>query len=281
MIDATDNCDLPTNNCLCPEPIHPPLTEDAATLVNLDKTAQLDEWCSLMTDYSTVDLLQQALDEARSETSKITDNFQRCCFQLKSLKEDYDRVSEENAALRASLKDINATHNNLLADSLTKIEEISELRLQLSKVDNSSHQALLDLIRSHLLSLPTDFLDPDTPDDTFYHFLCCQPTASMDVVNTHAKTLLRFLHPDKNSDSNNPQVLAAARIIPIITHLKRVLNTPALRQIYDHCGLFGLRSLLDSDLCCPECTPRDSNYFRLPQAPTEYPHLLVLFHLAQ
>ena len=43
---------------------------------------------------------------------------------------------------------------------------------------------------------------------------------------------------------------AAADLVPLITHNKRVLTIPALRLVYDHCGLTGLQRLLNHKLRC-------------------------------
>ena len=126
-----------------------------------------------------------------------------------------------------------------MVDSLTKTDEISDLRTRLARADNSSSRALLSLVRGNL-SLPTDFFSTDNPCKIFYHFLCFTPAASDETVVLHAKTL-RFLHPDKTSTSyDDPQVQEAARLVPLITSIKRVLSNPTLRRVYDQCGFYGL-----------------------------------------
>ena len=70
--DAVANVDMPLAPCLWPDPEPPrllPDTCDSTTQVDIPSTTNdLDKWCSLMTDYSLVDRLQQAFDEARVET---------------------------------------------------------------------------------------------------------------------------------------------------------------------------------------------------------------------
>ena len=155
------------------------------------------------------------------------------------------------------------------------------MRIRLARRDNSSSRALLFLVRGQLLSSPTDLYSTSTPLTIFYHFLCCTLSASDDTVALHAKTLLRFLPSDKTSTSyDDPQVQDAARLVPLITAIKRVLSIPALRHVYDHCGLYGLRVLLDSDHTCGDCTPRTPDSTRLPQGPSVYPQLKDIFRLS-
>ena len=50
---------------------------------------------------------------------------------------------------------------------------------------------------------------------------------------------------------------AAAHLVPLITHNKRLLTIPALRLVYDHCLLTGMQRLLNHKLrcCCFHCMP--------------------------
>ena len=279
--ESVAEVDLPTNNCLCPDPVPPKVKDDAEVQVDLIKQDAMDEWCNLMTDFSSVEHLERAFNDARRECSKLHEGFLEAYSQLKTLQTENTILQQRNEELRTALADLNNTHNSLMADSLSKIEEISDLRSRLARTDNNSSHALLSLIRGHLLSLSTDFYTTSTPCTIFYHFLCCTPSASDETVAFHAKTLLRFLHPDKTSTSNDdPQVQDAARLVPLITAIKRVLSNQTLRRVYDHCGLYGLRFLLDSDHTCGDCTPRNPDTTRLPQGPTLYPQLMVLFHLS-
>ena len=132
------------------------------------------------------------------------------------------------------------------------------------------------MIQHHLLSLPTDFNEPATPDDTLYHFLCCNPSADMSTIVRHANTLLRCLHPDKTSPTTDHAV-AASRLVPLLTNIKRVLTHPCLRKVYDHCGLLGFRRLLDSSLRYYRCTPRDADDIFTKQGRCEFPQLFMLF----
>ena len=75
--DAVADVDMPLAPCLCPEPQPPRLlsdTCDSTTQVDIPSTTNdLDKWCSLMTDYSSVEHLQQAFDEARVEAPTYYD----------------------------------------------------------------------------------------------------------------------------------------------------------------------------------------------------------------
>ena len=145
-----------------------------------------------------------------------------------------------------------------MADSFRHLEEISSLRTHLTSLDNSHTKALTSLIQHHILSLPTDFNEPATPDDIFYHFLCSNSSADMPTVARHANTLLHRLHPDKASPSTDHAV-AASRFVPLLTNIKRVFTHPGLRMVYDHCGLLGFHRLLDSSHRCYHCTPTNAD----------------------
>ena len=243
--------DLPTTNCLCPDPVPPKIKDDPEVQVDLIKQDAMDEWCNLMTDFSSVEHLERAFNDAKRDCFKLHEGFLEAYSQLKTLQAEADILQTRNEELRTALTDLNSTHNSLMADSLTKIEEISDLRSRLARTDNSSSNALLSLIRGHLLSLPTDFYATSTPCNIFYHFLCCTSSDSGETVALHAKTLLRFLHPDKTSTTyDDPRVQDAARLVPLITAIKPVLRNSTLRRVYDHCGPLGLRFLLDSDHTC-------------------------------
>ena len=299
-VDASTGMDMPVQ-CDCPDPEPPKCVMEMSTQVDLHTAQAYDDWCSLMTDFSSVDKLDQAFKEAKEEAIKYFELCKAAQSQITDLQTELDTLQQtaatnlqqlsnehsthiaaltaDNQHLRQTLQDLNNTHNNLMQDSLRHLDEIANLRTKLSKTDNASQTALLELIRAHLLSLPTDFDDDDTPDDALYHFLCCHPSASHETLVQHANTLLRFLHPDKTDDCSSSNIAAAARLVPLLTSIKRVLTRPPLRAVYDHCGLVGLKRLLDDNLRCFTCAPRDSDYCRLPQGRMEYPHLCVLFSL--
>ena len=219
--DAVADVDMPLAPCLCPDPEPPrllPDTCDSTTQVDIPSTTtDLDKWCSLMTDYSSVDRL-------------------------------------------------------LMAHSLSQTEQIGELRSRLP----DKQPPLLPFLGTLLLTLPTDFTDDNTPDDSFYHFLCVDPAADQTTLASNANTLLRFLHPDKSPNTDDPAVKAAAHLVPLITHIKRVLTIPALRLVYDHCGLTGLQRLLSHKLRCLHCMPVDETGRPLRQGPLEFPQLHLL-----
>ena len=75
--DAVADVDMRLALWLCPDPEPPrllPDTCDSTTQVDLPSTTNdLDKWCSLMTEYSSVNRLQQAFDEARVEARNYFD----------------------------------------------------------------------------------------------------------------------------------------------------------------------------------------------------------------
>ena len=156
-----------------------------------------------------------------------------------------------------------------MAHSLSQTEQMGELRSHLPE----KQPPLLPFLRTLLLTLPTDFTDDGTPDDSLYHFLYADPAAGQTTLASNANTLLRFLHPDKSPNPNDPPVKAAAHLVPLITHIKRVLTIPGLRLVYDHCGLTGLQRLLNHKLRSIHCIPVEDTGRPLHQGPQEYPQL--------
>ena len=181
--DAVADVDMPLAPSLCPDPEPPRLLPDkcdSTTQVDIPSTTtDLDKWCSLMTDYSSVDRLQQAFDEARIEARTYFDLNSQLLTDLAAVRKEAEEavaalnaqvktLQVENKHLRSSLADLNATHNSLMAHSLSQTEQIGELRSRLP----DKQPPLLPFLRTLLLTLPTDFTNDNTPDDSFYHFLC-------------------------------------------------------------------------------------------------------------
>ena len=238
--DVVTDVDMPLAPCLCPDPEPPRLLPDtcnSTTQVDIPSTTNnLDKWCSLMTDYTSVDRLQQAFDEARIGARTYFDLNSQLLTDLAAVRQEAEEavaalktqnqtLQADNKHLRSSLGDLNAPHNSLTAHSLSQIEQISELSRSLPE----KQPPVLPFLRTLLLTLPTDFSDNDTPDDSFYHFLCVDPAADQTTLVSNANTLLRFLHPDKSPNPDDPAVKAAAHLVPLISHhIKRVLTIPAL-----------------------------------------------------
>ena len=279
--------DMPLAPYLCPEPgppRHLPDTCDSTTQVDVPATTNdLDKWCSLMTEYSSVDRLQEAFDEARVEAQTyfelnsqlLTDLAlvrQKAEEAVAALKTRFQTLQEDNKQLRSSLADLNATHNSLMAHSLSQTDQIGELRSRLPE----KQPTLLPFLRTLLLTLPTDFTDDNTPDDKLYYFLRADPAADQTTLVSNANTLLRFLHPDKSPNPDDPAVKTAAYLVPLITHIKRVLTIPALRKVYDHCGLTGLQRLLNQKLRYIHCMRVEDTGRPLRQGTLEYPQLHLL-----
>ena len=125
--DAVADVDMPFAPCLSPDPEPPRLLPDicdSTTQVDIPSTANdLDKWFSLITDYSSVDRLQQAFDEARVkartyfdlDSQLLTDPAavrQEAEEAVASLKTQIQALQQVNKHLRSSLTDLNATHNS-------------------------------------------------------------------------------------------------------------------------------------------------------------------------
>ena len=271
--EVSVTADLPTANCFCPEPIPPqilPDVSDSAVQKDLPQRDAMDEWVSLMTDYSSVDNLEKAVNETRKQLEQSQLQLRSTQQTEAALHSQVSSLTTEVEHLRSRLQDLTDTHNDLMNHSMGQLETIGSLRSQLTN-KSSTAEPILRLLRQLLLTLPTNFDDDLTPDDTLYHFLCCAPDADTATLSGSANLLLKCLHPDKSPTPEDPLVQAAGRLVTLITLIKRTLTTPALRQFYNHCGLEGLRRLLRSTLRCPRCTPSAANGFPAPQGRLEYP----------
>ena len=156
-----------------------------------------------MTDYSSVDRLQQAFDETRIEARTYFDLNSQLLTDLAAVRQEAEEavaafksqiqtLQQDNKHLRSSLADLNATHNSLMAHSLSQAEQIGELRSQLPE----KQPPLLRFLQTLPLTLRADFTDDPTPDDSLYYFLCADPASDQTTLSSNANTLLRFLHPD-------------------------------------------------------------------------------------
>ena len=75
-LHAASAVDIPASNCLCPESEPPSALPDVAessTQVDVHVNKALDYWCSLLTDFISVDRQQQASEEARCEAQTYFD----------------------------------------------------------------------------------------------------------------------------------------------------------------------------------------------------------------
>ena len=131
------------------------------------------------------------------------------------------------------------------------------------------------LLRRLLLTLFTDLDEYDLPDDTLYQFLCTNPSADSSTSTVKANKLIKLLHPDKNPNPNHLEVLQSAKLISFNTLIKRVLLTPRVKRVNDHCGLHGSGRLSTHRISCPTCTPFDPDGRSRKQGNVEYPR----FHL--
>ena len=177
--EVSVTADLPTANCFCPEPIPPqilPDVSDSAVQVDLCQRDAMDEWVSLMTDYSSVDNLEKAVSEARQQLEQSQLQLRSTQQAEAALHSQVASLTAEVGHLRSRLQDLNDTHNDLMNHSMAQLETIGSLRSQLTN-KSSNAEPILHLLRQLLLTLPTDFDDDLTPDDTLYHFLCCAPNA--------------------------------------------------------------------------------------------------------
>ena len=243
--------------------------------VDLPQREAMDEWVSLMTDYSSVDNLEKVVSEARKQLEQSQLQLRSTQQAEAALHSQVAPLTIEVEHLRSRLQDVTDTQKHLMNHSMAQPETIGSLRSQLTN-KSSNAESVLRLLRQLLLTFSTDFDDDLTPDDTLYHFLCCGLDADPATLSGRANLLLKCLHPDKSPTPENPLVQAAGHLVTLITLIKRTLTTPALRQVYNHCGLEGLRRLLRSTLRFPRCIMSAPNGFPAPQDCLEYPQLELL-----
>ena len=256
---------------------------DFATQVEMETSTAHDTWCSLMMDYSSVDRLRRAFDEVKVEAQTYFDlNSQfledlaeaqrQTSAEITQLRSEHEALLRDKEQLKASLADLKATHNQLMAHSLAQTEQTGELRSTLP-------QTILCLLRQSLLTLPTDFDEDMSPDDTLYHFLCSSPDDDAATLSSNSNLLLQSLHPDKSSNPEDPLVQAAGRLVPLISVIKRNLTSPLIRKFYDHCGLVGGRRLLQCSLRCSRCNPCAPDGVPTRQGCLEYPQIAAVIQL--
>ena len=125
--------------CDCPDPEPPrlmPDMSDFAIQVEMETSTAHDTWCSLMTDYSSVDRLQRAFVETKVEAQTYFDlNSQlledmaeaqrQASAEITQLRSEHEALLRDKEQLKASLV---ATHNELMSHSLNQTEQIGELR---------------------------------------------------------------------------------------------------------------------------------------------------------
>ena len=126
----------------------------------------MDEWVSLMTDYSSVDNLEKAVSEARKQLEQSQLQLRSTQQAEAALHSQVGSLTNEVKHLRSSLPDLTDTHKDLINHSMAQFETIGSLRSQLT--DKSSNaKPILRFLLQLLLTLSTDFDDDLTPDDTF------------------------------------------------------------------------------------------------------------------
>ena len=213
--EVSVTADLPTANCFCPEPIPPQILPgvcDSAVQVDMPQRDAMDEWVSLMTDYSSVDNLEKAVSESRKQLEQSQLQLRSNQQAEAALHTQVASLTTEVEHLRSRLQDLTDTHNDLMDHSMAQLETIGSLRSQLTN-KSSNAEPILRFLRQLLLPLPSNFDDDLTPDDTLYHFLCCAPDADTSTIFGRANLLLKCLH----SADPSPRRLSGRSIGRLVT----------------------------------------------------------------
>ena len=124
--DAVADVDMPIVPCLCPDPEPPrllPDTCDWSTQVDITSTPNdLDKWCSLMKDYSSVDRLQQAFDVARIEARTYFDLNSQLLTDLAAIGELRSRLPDKQPPLLPFLRTLLLTLPTDFTDDDTPLD---------------------------------------------------------------------------------------------------------------------------------------------------------------
>ena len=284
--DATVVADLPTTNCLCPDPEPPQILPDIADgiaqtdsqpLDTVEAMDAMDSWVSLITDFSSFQQMEDSMKELRQQLKETQARLENSQGERKAMEIQRMDNEKEIDDLRNQLKTLKDTHSELVNHSLAQLQTIHGLQDRL-KLEQPNSENILQLLRRLLLTLPTDLDKDNTPDDTLYYFLCSSPTDDDATLKANANLLIKSLHPDKSSIPNDPLVQEARNLPAFIKLIKNAITTPAIRRVYDHCGLPGLQRLLNCRLRCHTCIPRRPDGAPTRQGELEYPQLHVLYH---
>ena len=269
--EVSVSVDLPTNNCLCPDPEPPRILPDIA-----DKATQTDS------NNSSFQQLEDAYQEIKKQLKHAEARLTYSNEVRTSTARTLHEKEEECDKLANQLKNLNDTHNELMNHSLQQMKKIHGLEDRLRKQQNnpttttqseSPNENVLQLLRRLLLTLPTD-LDKDySPDDILYYFICSSPSDNLSTLTNNANLLIKSLHPDRSTIPNDPLVQEARNLPGLIKRIKHAITNPAIRQVYDHCGLPGLHRLLSCKLRCTACIPRRPDGAPARQGGLEYPQL--------
>ena len=195
----------------------------------------MDEWVSLMPHYSSVDNLETAVSEAHKQLEQSQLQLRSTQQAEASLHSQVASLTTEVEHLRSRLQDPTDTHNDLMNHSMAQFETIGSLRSQLTN-KSSTAEPMLRLLRQLLLTLPTDFDDDLTPDDTVYHFLVVEMLTPGQIPNprrpprTSSRPLGDFNHINKadTHHSSPPSGLQSLRTGGAASSSEKHSSMPAM-----------------------------------------------------
>ena len=78
-----------------------------------------------MTDFSCVDHLNTAFCEAREEAMNYFDLYEKTSAEVVAIRNSLANAQLETERLKATLEELRVTHNQLLQESLHRIEEVN------------------------------------------------------------------------------------------------------------------------------------------------------------
>ena len=129
---------------------------ETAVEVDLPPRDAVDEWVSLMTDYSSVDDLEKAVSEARKHLEQSQLQLHSTQEAEAALQSQIASLAAEVELLRSRLPDLKDTHNQLMSQSVEQLETIGSWSSQLTtKPSNAATKQSIFLLRNLSVSTRT------------------------------------------------------------------------------------------------------------------------------
>ena len=112
--------------------------------MDLRQRDAMDDWVSLMTDYSSVDNLEKTVSEAHKQLEQSQLQLHTPQQAEAALQSQVASLTSELEHLRSRLQDHNHTHNELMSHSMEQLETIGSLRSQLTIKSSNAEPIFYD-----------------------------------------------------------------------------------------------------------------------------------------
>ena len=135
----------------------------------------------------------------------------------------HEFLLEDEKKLGNSLDESIALYNQQMAHSMAPLKLIGDDCCRLPEKQPLSSPLLRQLLFT-LRPLPMEVInDETTHQDTPRHFFRTDTTADFSIFSSSANALLRYLHSDKNPNTENPDVKTTAHLVPLLGQITGVL----------------------------------------------------------